>query len=208
MDTDCVERPSSSSFSFSELRNFLPGKPSPLSFYDASLTHELKNAADMFYPQSESASGTSDSMIFPSYAAAASWGASINGHHRRSCSVTDVLVSDAGAGFGWKPCLYFARGYCKNGTSCRFLHGLPDSPTGLFGGLFWKVRHRGAMPRAAQIPLRASLVGSSEKYIFEKQIDQDVSDGTATPVVAIDRSTPAGGGGIRGEDHRITGSAG
>ncbi|KAI0527569.1 hypothetical protein KFK09_003173 [Dendrobium nobile] len=25
----------------------------------------------------------------------------------------------------WKPCLYFARGYCKNGTSCRFLHDEP-----------------------------------------------------------------------------------
>lgn len=30
------------------------------------------------------------------------------------------------AGLGWKPCLYFARGYCKNGSSCRFLHGLPE----------------------------------------------------------------------------------
>ncbi|KAK8953325.1 Zinc finger CCCH domain-containing protein 53 [Platanthera guangdongensis] len=29
-------------------------------------------------------------------------------------------------GLGWKPCLYFARGYCKNGSSCRFLHGLPE----------------------------------------------------------------------------------
>lgn len=26
-------------------------------------------------------------------------------------------------GFGWKPCLYYARGFCKNGTACRFLHG-------------------------------------------------------------------------------------
>lgn len=26
-------------------------------------------------------------------------------------------------GLGWKPCLYFARGFCKNGSSCRFLHG-------------------------------------------------------------------------------------
>eukprot|EP01018_Ginkgo_biloba_P037880 Gb_37367 [translate_table: standard] len=23
---------------------------------------------------------------------------------------------------GWKPCMYFARGYCKNGSNCRFLH--------------------------------------------------------------------------------------
>lgn len=27
------------------------------------------------------------------------------------------------SGFGWRPCLYFARGFCKNGASCRFLHG-------------------------------------------------------------------------------------
>ncbi|KAJ6844168.1 putative zinc finger CCCH domain-containing protein 53 [Iris pallida] len=50
-------------------------------------------------------------------------------HHRsRSCSVADLCLGPeaAGPGFGWKPCLYFARGYCKNGTSCRFLHGLPD----------------------------------------------------------------------------------
>ncbi|XP_012571082.1 zinc finger CCCH domain-containing protein 53 isoform X2 [Cicer arietinum] len=52
------------------------------------------------------------------------WGGS--SLHRRSCSVNDAcLVSEdaANSGFGWKPCLYFARGYCKNGTSCRFLHG-------------------------------------------------------------------------------------
>ncbi|XP_057976806.1 zinc finger CCCH domain-containing protein 53-like isoform X2 [Malania oleifera] len=46
-------------------------------------------------------------------------------HHRRSCSVNDACLSsdDPGSGFGWRPCLYFARGYCKNGTTCRFLHG-------------------------------------------------------------------------------------
>jgi len=47
--------------------------------------------------------------------------------HRRSCSVNDASYlagsDDPSAGLGWKPCLYFARGYCKNGTSCRFLHG-------------------------------------------------------------------------------------
>ncbi|KAJ0985367.1 hypothetical protein J5N97_003723 [Dioscorea zingiberensis] len=45
-------------------------------------------------------------------------------HHRRGCSVADLCLGSEG--FGWKPCLYFARGYCKNGTSCRFLHGIPD----------------------------------------------------------------------------------
>ncbi|ONK62782.1 uncharacterized protein A4U43_C07F8080 [Asparagus officinalis] len=29
-------------------------------------------------------------------------------------------------GFGWKPCLYFNRGFCKNGSSCSFLHGAAD----------------------------------------------------------------------------------
>ncbi|KAF9587668.1 hypothetical protein IFM89_004500 [Coptis chinensis] len=50
--------------------------------------------------------------------------------HRRSLSVTDI-GSDP---FGWKPCLYYARGYCKNGTSCRFLHESPDSTA--FGAEF------------------------------------------------------------------------
>ncbi|KAL6202746.1 hypothetical protein ACLB2K_026451 [Fragaria x ananassa] len=30
---------------------------------------------------------------------------------------------DVNSGLGWKPCSYFARGFCKNGNSCRFLHG-------------------------------------------------------------------------------------
>ncbi|KAJ9164323.1 hypothetical protein P3X46_023916 [Hevea brasiliensis] len=45
--------------------------------------------------------------------------------HRRSFSVPGMCFGseDSNSGFGWKPCLYFARGFCKNGTSCRFLHG-------------------------------------------------------------------------------------
>ncbi|EEF48928.1 zinc finger CCCH domain-containing protein 53 isoform X2 [Ricinus communis] len=45
--------------------------------------------------------------------------------HRRSFSVPGLCFGseDANSGLGWKPCLYFARGFCKNGTSCRFLHG-------------------------------------------------------------------------------------
>lgn len=36
---------------------------------------------------------------------------------------------DVNSGLGWKPCTYFARGFCKNGSSCRFLHsdGLPGN---------------------------------------------------------------------------------
>ncbi|KAI6669589.1 hypothetical protein NL676_004474 [Syzygium grande] len=50
--------------------------------------------------------------------------------HRRSYSIPGMRLGSYGAGeepglsgFGWRPCLYFARGFCKNGTSCRFLHG-------------------------------------------------------------------------------------
>ncbi|KAK8683225.1 hypothetical protein V6N13_039291 [Hibiscus sabdariffa] len=48
--------------------------------------------------------------------------------HRRSFSVPGLCFGaaddvDVNSGIGWKPCLYFARGFCKNGTSCRFLHG-------------------------------------------------------------------------------------
>ncbi|OMO54480.1 hypothetical protein COLO4_36466 [Corchorus olitorius] len=45
--------------------------------------------------------------------------------HRRSYSVPGLCfgAEDVNSGAGWKPCLYFARGFCKNGSSCRFLHG-------------------------------------------------------------------------------------
>ncbi|XP_059429782.1 zinc finger CCCH domain-containing protein 22-like isoform X3 [Corylus avellana] len=44
--------------------------------------------------------------------------------HKRS-----YLGEDASSGLGWKPCLYFARGFCKNGSSCRFLHSDSVDPT-------------------------------------------------------------------------------
>lgn len=37
-----------------------------------------------------------------------------------SSSAPDAV---AGSTSAWKPCMYFARGYCKNGDNCRFLHG-------------------------------------------------------------------------------------
>jgi hypothetical protein len=60
-----------------------------------------------------------DHMLFPPFAGG------VPGHpHRRSCSVSDInLGSEDPSGFGWKPCLYYAKGYCKNGTNCRFAHG-------------------------------------------------------------------------------------
>uniref|UniRef100_A0A804R9F8 Zinc finger CCCH domain-containing protein 46 n=1 Tax=Zea mays TaxID=4577 RepID=A0A804R9F8_MAIZE len=47
--------------------------------------------------------------------------------HRRSFSLSDAELAAAAAGPGaWRPCMYFARGFCKNGSACRFLHGLPE----------------------------------------------------------------------------------
>lgn len=46
---------------------------------------------------------------------------------KQSSSISDIynLASEsvAGSALAWKPCMYFARGYCKNGSNCRFLHG-------------------------------------------------------------------------------------
>ncbi|CAN1267739.1 Zinc finger CCCH domain-containing protein 22 [Linum perenne] len=52
--------------------------------------------------------------------------------HRRSYSVPGVsFADDASAGFGWKPCLYYAKGFCKNGSTCKFLHhGGGDTSSG------------------------------------------------------------------------------
>ena len=101
-----------------------------LSFLNDGSSPTLVNKnPDLFYPQSDLSSsptgagaGGSDSTLFPSYG----WGG--GSVHRRSCSINDAcLVSeDPNCGLGWKPCLYFARGYCKNGASCRFLHGDAD----------------------------------------------------------------------------------
>ncbi|KAK9058076.1 hypothetical protein SSX86_022916 [Deinandra increscens subsp. villosa] len=66
------------------------------------------------YPDLVSPNGAGD-MFSP-------WGG--NSPHRRSSSVNDICVGAAGEDVnGWKPCLYFARGYCKNGAGCRFTHG-------------------------------------------------------------------------------------
>ncbi|XP_027102479.2 zinc finger CCCH domain-containing protein 46-like isoform X1 [Coffea arabica] len=88
-----------------------------------------------------SPSGRSDSVLFP-YGNCEDSPAHHHHQqlHRRSCSVNDVFLGgdDAGGGgnggFGWRPCLYFARGFCKNGNSCKFLHGGGDSTSPDSGG--------------------------------------------------------------------------
>eukprot|EP00257_Ricinus_communis_P013713 XP_015571219.1 zinc finger CCCH domain-containing protein 55 isoform X1 [Ricinus communis] len=45
--------------------------------------------------------------------------------HRRRFSESDACfgTEDGGFGIGYRPCLYFARGFCKNGENCKFVHG-------------------------------------------------------------------------------------
>ncbi|KAM0997188.1 hypothetical protein TB1_006503 [Malus domestica] len=57
------------------------------------------------------------------------WAHSVNNgdthFHRRSYSASDACLGseDPALGVGFKPCLYFARGFCKNGNNCKFVHG-------------------------------------------------------------------------------------
>ncbi|KAJ0243379.1 Zinc finger CCCH domain-containing protein 55 [Hirschfeldia incana] len=45
--------------------------------------------------------------------------------HRRSFSADASFGSvEDGFGAGFKPCVYFSRGLCKNGESCKFVHGV------------------------------------------------------------------------------------
>ncbi|KAK6164112.1 hypothetical protein DH2020_000976 [Rehmannia glutinosa] len=89
-----------------------------LSFFDDSLVDPIM-----------SPSGRSDSLVFP-YSEDANSLPSPHSHpfHRRSCSVNDAAFlsnleeGGNGGGFGWRPCMYFARGFCKNGSSCKFSH--------------------------------------------------------------------------------------
>lgn len=56
--------------------------------------------------------------------------------HRRSYSASEVCFDsdEPGLGTAYKPCLYFARGFCKNGSNCKFVHGgFADSVDGSSG---------------------------------------------------------------------------
>ncbi|KAL1555228.1 zinc finger CCCH domain-containing protein 22-like [Salvia divinorum] len=90
----------------------------------AASTFNFYGADDSAVDPVMSPSGRSDSLVFPYGAEEAS---PHHPFHRRSSSVNDTAflanMEDAGGGFGWRPCMYFARGFCKNGSSCKFLHG-------------------------------------------------------------------------------------
>lgn len=75
----------------------------------------LNDGSPPFYPDLVSPNGSGE--VFSPWG-----GGAAGGPHRRSASVNDVCLGGGGDD-GWKPCLYFAKGFCKNGASCRFTHG-------------------------------------------------------------------------------------
>uniref|UniRef100_J3LNE9 C3H1-type domain-containing protein n=1 Tax=Oryza brachyantha TaxID=4533 RepID=J3LNE9_ORYBR len=71
----------------------------------------------------EGAGGVNPGHALPVFDGAECWPSGGPGH-RRSASVNELFLGGGGGdAFGWKPCLYYARGFCKNGSSCRFVHG-------------------------------------------------------------------------------------
>ncbi|KAK4380318.1 hypothetical protein RND71_002180 [Anisodus tanguticus] len=104
------------------------GGGSPSS-YSAVVNGSENNVLDQlsFEPVvSSPPSGRSDCMVFNEE------NSRQNMFHRRSCSVNDVYL---GGGYdGPNYCMYYARGFCKNGNSCKFMHGgFGDNPDELSG---------------------------------------------------------------------------
>jgi hypothetical protein len=65
-----------------------------------------------------------------------------SGAHRRSFSPSDAEVA------AWQPCMYYARGFCKNGSSCRFPHVAPEEDAAM------AEREMAAMQRAKAMAAR------------------------------------------------------
>jgi hypothetical protein len=86
-----------------------------------------------------------------------------SGSSRASPIVQDtssLSSSDVGLGLAWKPCLYFARGYCKHGSNCQFLHG----------GVAMQRENSGSSPASSNGHIRG---------VGELRIMQDDHDGLA-----------------------------
>lgn len=140
--------------------------------------------------------GRSDSILFPYPNSTTDWSAdggscgdAQHHFHRRSCSVNDMFFGggggndDLGNGLGgWRPCMYYARGFCKNGTSCKFIHGngglgdemclgsssptaIVGSPTGNIDGIedFFRIKAIQQQHRAA-----AMAAGGPHPFPFNR----------------------------------------
>ncbi|GER40777.1 RNA-binding (RRM/RBD/RNP motifs) family protein [Striga asiatica] len=108
---------------------FLPSNPYGAGVLDNDLGDEyqspfLDNPAA--WDPLISPGGMSDSMVFPNGEEAGGVSSSPQPHpfHKRSYSVNDAaFLSTRGEGCLWRPCMYCARGFCKDGGGCKFGHG-------------------------------------------------------------------------------------
>jgi hypothetical protein len=107
-----------------------------------------------------------------------------NRAHRRSSSVSELCLG--GDGLGWKPCLYYARGYCKNGSACRFVHGgLPEDnkvdPAALEQGMLRRSKSQrlaAAFPPyspTGSLPGSPSAAGKCFSLLLQQQQQQNES---------------------------------
>ncbi|GMI84931.1 hypothetical protein like AT3G51950 [Hibiscus trionum] len=82
-----------------------------------SFLNDSSQNHDLFYPQAADLSSNSSADVCGNTDSTSYWGSS-------SCHRSDILgADDPASGLWWRPCLYFARGNCKNGNNCRFIHG-------------------------------------------------------------------------------------
>lgn len=110
-----------------------------LSFFNDSLNpHNMYPAIDYIFPDQMVGYVNGNKLGMDHFNSIAS----VNGDNLNLAPSTIASdVSESSPAPSWKPCMYFARGYCKHGSNCRFLHGyarqentlplsLSGSPTG------------------------------------------------------------------------------
>ncbi|XP_021316404.1 zinc finger CCCH domain-containing protein 53 isoform X2 [Sorghum bicolor] len=118
------------------------------------------------------------------------------GAHCRSFSLSDAEAAAA----SWRPCMYYARGYCKNGSSCRFLHGVPEDDAAEREMAVMRAKALAAAPppqlMASAYPFSPSPKGAGVSLSFLLQQHQQQSD--------TQRAAAAAGMVLGGEDmHRF-----
>ncbi|XP_071709369.1 zinc finger CCCH domain-containing protein 46-like isoform X2 [Rutidosis leptorrhynchoides] len=130
--------------------------------------------------------------------------------HRRSCSVNDIFLAGGGAddgngGFGgWRPCMYFARGFCKNGNSCKFVHGggfgdelgmagsssptgpigLAGSPSGKMDGFEDLIRFK-AIQQQQRIAAMTAAAGGVPHYPFNRCMNNYLNENPRSAAAAL-----------------------
>uniref|UniRef100_A0A2P2LH84 Zinc finger CCCH domain-containing protein 55-like n=1 Tax=Rhizophora mucronata TaxID=61149 RepID=A0A2P2LH84_RHIMU len=84
--------------------------------------------------------------------------------HKRGFPESDASfrAEDEGLGIGSRPCMYFAKGFCKNGDRCKFVHGCFDGDhavevNGVGGGGLFQQRQDEEMLRMKAARLKQQL---------------------------------------------------